>query len=139
MTGVRSLLNRHSGVIVYIVMAVTVVVLIFLIQKRSGDADKHLRDQVERIDKRFAEQAKTIVITGREAIRSGCQFDNQRARQIRSILRRSERSIKQFYEDGQISRSIYLRNRKELKHSISLISLRDCDKAAEVLKLEPDS
>lgn len=129
----RTWLAKNSGAVTYAAMAVTAIILVALIQKRSDDADKHLAKQVRIIDKRFQKQSKQIVKTGRRAIESGCNFDNQRAKQIRVILRRSQQGAKRAYREGQISKELLDRNTETLNRAIKSITIRNCEKAAEIL------
>lgn len=74
-----------------------------------------------------------IIETGRKSIRSGCNFDNQRAHAIRKIIRRGIANQRKLYHAGGFTREQYLHNRAEGKRAIREIVIRDCKRAAHVL------
>lgn len=94
-----------------------------------NDYNDGLRAEAARADARvLAESDRArheIVRTGRIAIRSSCEFDNQRTRELRGILRAS------------IDPSDTPQDVRRIKQFIRSVSYRDCDKAAAVLTDNP--
>ena len=82
-------------------------------------------------------QRGAIVSSGRVAIKSSCYFDNQRAREIRGLLKRSIANQRAFIAQGAIPPALGQANIAFNQEGIRSISLRDCEKAAAVLTADP--
>jgi hypothetical protein len=80
---------------------------------------------------------RAIVRTGQAAVRSGCEFDNQRAIELRGIISRSIRNVKSLERRGAISTELARHSIRINRRSLRNISVRDCDAAAAVLTAEP--
>lgn len=103
----------------------------------SGDRERQRQNEsAQQAEQKRADAA--IVATGQASIRSGCLFDNQRARELKGILKRSLKNQKALAREGALPPAIARRNISITRDSIKSISLRDCDKAAETLTAKPD-
>lgn len=77
-----------------------------------------------------------IVKTGQLAIHSGCDFDNQRARELRGILERSYENQQKLVKAGSLDTKTGRENLRDTRVAIKSISLRNCDKEAAILTNE---
>lgn len=76
-----------------------------------------------------------IVQSGRAVIRNGCKFDNVRARELRTILRRGLRNQRKLFETGALPRDRYVLSRRLTRQAIHDITIRDCAQEAQTLTL----
>lgn len=96
----------------------------------GGDSQRAVKAEASRADAQ-------VVMTGRAAIKSGCEFDNRRAEELRGILKRSLQNQRNLVKQGALDPKLAARNIRITKQGIAQISLRDCDKVASVLTSEP--
>lgn len=78
-----------------------------------------------------------LIVTARQAVRDGCEFDNQRTKELRGVLQRSINSQRALKSKGAIPPDLYRENIRATQKSLQSISFRNCDAAAAKLSSQP--
>lgn len=105
-------------------------------QAQSGIRLEAQRARAELAAKSAASD-RTVVRTGRLAIKSSCDFDNKRSIELRHILTRSLRSQSTLLKTHSIDPKLARHNIKITREDLREISFRDCKAAANVLSANP--
>jgi len=85
-----------------------------------------LREEAKRAD-------MAMVESGRKAVKINCNFDNQRAKELRGILQRSIKNQKVLVRQGALDPALARRNIRVGRESIAQITIRNCDREARIL------
>ena len=89
------------------------------------------------LDTEARDSRAAIVASGQVAIHSACDFDNKRARELRTIIKRGQASTRLYVREGVITPEQGRRAIRESNRAIAKITLRDCHAEAEVLTADP--